>query len=74
MRGVRRQIIYDLDGTFSEGFDGTSRSAATIMDNFKHIEDEPDCHNPTDTNVWEDTLICDDSVPIRKIMFQNMVK
>ena len=45
-----------------------------MLNNFRHIEDEPDCTNPTDEDVWEDTLICNSDVPLRKVIFDNLVK
>lgn len=74
MLGLRREIIFDLDGSFSNNeFDGVSRSSATVLNNFKHIEDEPDCTNPNDQSIWEDTLVCDSSLPLRKVIFDNMI-
>ena len=34
MLGLRREIIYDMDGTYSQGFDSNSRASATIVNNF----------------------------------------
>lgn len=71
MLGLRREIIYDVDGTYSQGFDSNSRVSATIVNNFKHIADEPDCYSPGDQSIWEDTLICDPTITVRKLTFSN---
>jgi hypothetical protein len=35
--GMKRNIIYDLDATFSAPFNGGTRTSATIVYNFPHI-------------------------------------
>ena len=72
LNGLKREIIYDLDGTFSSGFDSSSRSSATIMANHPHIGQETACLTPTSTSDWDDTLACDETITIRKVMFTNI--
>lgn len=37
MKGLKRSIIYDTDGSFSANFDAVTRTSATIVGNYKHI-------------------------------------
>lgn len=48
MLGLKREIIYDKDGTFTNKvFDGTTRVKSTILNGFKHILAESGCKNTT---------------------------
>ena len=53
-------------------YDGTSRSGATVVKNYKHLSAEADCNSPTSTAIWEDTLICEPTLKIRKVTFFNL--
>ena len=37
MIGLKRDVIYDLDGSLSRAFDNTTRTSATIVHGFPHI-------------------------------------
>ncbi len=37
MVGMKRDVVYDLDGSLSASFDGATRTSATIVSNFAHI-------------------------------------
>ena len=58
MTGMRKEVLYDLDGTFSADFDSNNRSSATIITHFKHLAIEQECVSPLNKGVWENTLIC----------------
>ena len=72
MTGVKREMIYDLDGTFSEGMDGVNRTSARIIYFSKHLGGEPGCSRTTNMFTWDNTLVCDDSAPLRKITFSGL--
>ena len=42
------------------------------MNNFNHIAEEAACLQPTDQSKWGDTLACDETIKIRKVMFTNI--
>jgi hypothetical protein len=72
MNGLKRDIIYDEDGTFSSDFNQDTRSYGQILHGFSHLIDEPGCDIPTDTNAWGYRLLCNETVPLRRVMFYNM--
>ena len=72
MLGLKRDIIYDLDGTFTSAFDGSSRSSAAIVYSFPHLEQESACLPATTASEWDSTLACDQTVTIRRVMFTNI--
>lgn len=73
MNGPKREILYDLDGTFTTtSFDGTQRSAAAITYNYKHLAKESACKPPTDVSQWDNTLACDDSVKVARVTFSGL--
>lgn len=52
--GLEREIIYDIDGTFTSGvFDNTARTKATLVKGFQHILSEPGCYLPTNQSLWD---------------------
>ena len=69
MNGLQRDIIYDLDGSFSEGFYETDHSSASILHNFPHLQQDGACHEPSD-EAWGDALLCTDEVV--RVMFTNI--
>lgn len=75
MLGLKRDIIYDLDGSLSSAFDGRTRASATITYNFPHISayNRMTCLSPADVNQWDNAIMCDHTVTLRRIFFTNPV-
>ena len=64
-----------MDGSFSStNYDGSTRPSATILNNYPHIAAENGCSPPSDTGIWQDTLICDSTLPLRKVRFEKLEK
>ena len=55
---LKRDVIYDLDGSLSQKFDGTSRSSATIVQGFPHIAtlNTVDCPPPSVAGNWDNAV------------------
>ena len=65
MAGVKREVLYDLDGSFTTtDFDGSQRSSAAVTYNYKHLASDPACRPPTDSTLWDNTLACDENVKV----------
>ena len=72
---MKRDVIYDLDGSLSNSFDGQSRASATIVHGWPHIAN----FNPTTcppasvpTN-WDNAVMCGPTETIRRVIFTNAV-
>ena len=63
-------MIYDLDGTFSEGLDGATRPSARIIAYYRHLRF--DCSVTTNSFTWDNAMVCNDSVPLRKISIKGV--
>lgn len=76
MVGLKRDVVYDLDGSFSSAFDGTSRSAGAITSYWPHIHlDNPTvCPNATTPSRWDNAIFCDSSLTVRRVMFTNVIR
>ena len=72
MNGLKRQIIYDLDGSLSKSFNSLSRTSGTIVGNFRHLADDPVCTPATTPSVWDNALVCDETAQVRRVMFTNL--
>lgn len=73
MNGIKREIIYDLDGTFtSTGFDGKQRTSATVTYNYKHLRSDPACQTTTSIASWDNTIACDSSVKLVRVTFSHL--
>lgn len=72
MNGLKRQIVYDTDGSFSSPFNTLPRTSATIVTNFKHIASEAGCSSSNNPGLWDNALVCDQTVKIRKVKFTNL--
>lgn len=73
--GLKREIIYDADATFSKNFDTVTRTSATIVSNFKHIAaDTTACKSAAAANLsrWDSGLVCDQTVKVRRVTFTNI--
>ena len=74
MIGKKNDVIYDEDGSLSTAFDGTSRPSATIVGNFPHIAiNETNCQPATTVASWDNAIICNQNVQIRRIFFTNLM-
>ena len=72
---LKRDVIYDLDGSFSQKFDGTTRSSATIVHGFPHLKvhnQNGDCPVATTPTDWDDAIMCGPTVSIKRVMFTNL--
>lgn len=73
MNGIKREILYDLDGTFTTtAFDGVQRASAAITFNYKHLASEPACQPPQNIQQWDNTLACDESVKVARVTFSKL--
>ena len=75
MIGLKRDIIYDIDGSLSNAFDGNSRPSGTIVQSYNHIKNykQSVCPEATTADNWDNTLMCNSSVTVRRVMFTNLV-
>lgn len=60
MVGMKRDVIYDLDGSLSASFDGNSRTSATIFSNFAHIGvyNQDVCKQSPSPSKWDTAYMC----------------
>lgn len=66
---TRRYILHDLDGSFSQAFDGQTRANAVITPYYPHNEITGKCSNSTDQPKWSDSLICNAGVVVTDLQF-----
>lgn len=67
----KREIIHDLDGSFS-GFGLGVGLPGTVVWGFRHLLDQPACSNATVPARWDNALYCNSSLTLRRIMFTNL--
>jgi hypothetical protein len=73
MNGLKREILYDLDGSFTTNqFDGKTRQSAAITYNYKHLQTEPACLPTTSQASWDNTIACDSSVKVVRVTFNQL--
>lgn len=73
MNGLKREVLYDMDGTFTTNqFDGTQRQSAAIVNNYKHLSTDPGCKPTTSIQAWDNTLACDQSVTVAVVTFNHV--
>lgn len=73
MNGVRKEVLYDLDGSFTTtDFDGIQRVSAAITNNWSHLRSEIACKATTNTGQWHNTLACDDTVKVALVRFTGL--
>ena len=72
---LKRDVIYDLDGSLSQKFDGISRTSATIVHGWPHIAafNNNTCPLASNSSEWDGAVMCDPSVTIRRVIFTNMI-
>ena len=76
MVGMKRDVIYDLDGSLSASFDGyTTRKSATIVSNFAHIgaNNVDTCVQAPNSALWDNAFMCNQTVTIRRVFFTNLL-
>lgn len=76
MIGVKKDVIYDTDGSFSQVFDGsTARTSGTIVRNYPHIAryNQNKCPPATDSSLWDNTIMCNQDITICRIFFTNLL-
>lgn len=71
---LKRDVIYDTDGSLSVAFDNTIRSSSAIVQGFNHISKyfSDNCPPATAPLSWDNTLMCSSTVSVRRIMFTNL--
>jgi len=73
MNGAKREIIYDLDGTFTTtAFDGNQRVSAAVVNNYPHLASNTACLPTTNTQQWDTTIACDSSVKVASVTFNGL--
>jgi hypothetical protein len=72
---LKRDVIYDLDGSLSQKFDGTTRTSGTIVQGFPHIAayNPTDCPQPSTPTNWDGAVMCGPSVTIKRVMFGQLM-
>ena len=75
MIGMKRDVIYDTDGSLSQTFDGNTRSSAAIVQSYKHIATyyQNVCPASTTPSAWDNCLMCNSNVTVRRVAFTNPV-
>lgn len=76
MLGLKRCLVHDADGSFSQAFDGATRSSGgTIMHGFNHIKafHQSTCPEATTASQWDSTIFCDSTEIVRRVVFTNML-
>lgn len=72
--GLKRDVIYDLDGSLSQKFDSTSRASGSIVHGFPHIKhsNPSTCPIATSSGDWDGAVMCGPTITIRRVMFGNL--
>ena len=72
---MKRDVIYDLDGSLSHLFDGTNRSSATIVYGFPHIANTNQnlCPYASVASAWDNAVMCGPAATIRRVLFGNII-
>jgi hypothetical protein len=75
MIGMKRDVIYDTDGSLSQKFDGNTRSSASIIQSYNHIANyyQNVCPASTTPSAWDNCLMCNSNVTVRRVAFTNLV-
>jgi hypothetical protein len=76
MIGLKRDVIYDLDGSLSFAFDQKTRTSGTIVHSFPHIAayNPTVCPSPLNSTDWDNAVMCDQTVSLRRVVFTNLGK
>jgi len=75
MINIKKDVIYDLDGSFSSVFDGKNRTSGTIVWNFPHIATYNGnvCPRATNSTAWDNAVMCDQTVTLKRVLFGNII-
>lgn len=76
MIGLKRDVIYDLDGSLSYAFDQTTRASGTIVHGFPHIASSNPtlCPQALLPSGWDGAVMCGPTVTLRRAIFTNLAK
>ena len=73
MNGLKRDVIYDEDGSLAPLFNMTTPKASFIW-GYPHIaKEELDLCNPSDLLQLSGYLLCEEQITIRRIYFTNLM-
>ena len=77
--GIKRDVIFDLKGSLVSAFNAPSGSLSagskvTITHNWPHLTAGGKCHPPTTPDNWDNAIMCESDVEIRRVQFTNMQK
>ena len=72
---MKRDVIYDTDGSLSQIYDGKNRTSAAIVQGYNHIAKYATtiCPPPSNLQNRDGSLMCDSSVSVRRVAFTNPV-
>jgi hypothetical protein len=72
---MKRDVIYDLDGSLSQLFDGANRTSATIVYGFPHIANynQATCPKSSTPENWDNAVMCGPTITIRRVLFGNII-
>lgn len=75
MIGLKRDVLRDLDGSFSQAFDGTNRTSGTIIYGWSHIAayNQASCPPATTAALWDNAVMCGPSEKVRRVFFTNLI-
>lgn len=76
MIGVKKDVIYDTDGSLSSAFDGMTRTRGTIVSNYPHIAqyNQNKCPSSPNAAKWDNAIMCNQDITIRRIYFTNLLE
>jgi hypothetical protein len=69
---LKRNVIYDTDGSLSNPFLGHSKSGAIVY-GFTHITQNAGCSLPLNTNLWDNAVFCSSPLIVRRVTFANLL-
>ena len=72
---MKRDVIYDTDGSLSQIYDGKNRTSAAIVQGYNQIAKYATtiCPPPSNLQNRDGSLMCDSSVSVRRVAFTNPV-
>ena len=75
MLGMKKDVIFDTDGSLSQPFDSTSRVSGTIIHGFNHIKNfhQSTCPEATDPTLWDSAVMCGPTEIVRRVVFTNII-
>jgi hypothetical protein len=75
MIGMKRDVLYDTDGSLSQAFDASTRASSAIIHSYNHIASyyQNFCPPANSPSSWDNSIMCNSSVTIRRVAFTNPV-